>query len=179
MMKKLTVIVICLSAVLAVAQQMPRRGAMMGPRPAAADGPMPPAALKDALGLSDDQVARLMALQRERADAHAAVMQATREKQKLLDETLKAGGASAATVGQLLLDITAARQSVQEDDKKYHALALAVLTADQTTKLAALEAALKMQLAAQQAIGLNLIQGIPGPPPGPGRMPGPPPAPPE
>jgi len=137
-------------------------------------------ALKEALGLTDDQVTRLQALQKERADANAASFQTQREKQKLLDDTLAAGGATAATLGQLLLDIQATRTAVQEIDKKYHTLALAVLTSDQTTRLATVEAALKLQPAAQQAIGLNLIEGsAAGAAGGPGRMMGGPMGPPR
>jgi hypothetical protein len=179
-MKKLVVVALFLFAALAVAQQMPRRGAMMaGSGPGAAAMPPQPTALKEALVLTDDQVTRLQSMRKEQADANAASFQLIREKQKLLDDTLKAGGGSAAALGQLLLDIDAAKRGIQDIDKKYHTLALAVLTADQTTKLAQLEAALKLQPAAQQAIGLNLIQGIAGPGPGPGRMQGPPMAPPE
>jgi len=180
-MKKLVVVAMCLCAALAVAQQMPRRGAMMaaGGPGAFAAAPAGPVALKEALGLTDDQVSRLQALRKEQADANTASFQSIRDKQKLLDDTLKAGGGSAAALGQLLLDIDAARRGVQDVDKKYHTLALAVLTADQNTKLAQLEAALKLQPAAQQAIGLNLIQGTAVPGPGRGRMRGPPMVPPQ
>ena len=180
-MKKFVVVAICLCTALAVAQQMPRRGAMMagGPGGMIAAVPPTPAALKDALGLNEDQITRLQTLRKEQADTNAASFQTIREKQKSLDDSLKAGGASATVLGQLLLDIDAARRAIKDVDEKYHALALAVLTADQNTKLAQLEAAIRLQPAAQQAIGLNLIQGVAGPVPGPGRMQGPPMALPE
>jgi hypothetical protein len=56
-----------------------------------------------------------------------------------------------------MIDIRTLQQQAQQASKPYRQPALAVLTPDQTNKLAALVQALQLQPAASQAISLNLI----------------------
>lgn len=125
--------------------------------------------LKTALGLTDDQVAKLVQNQKDRFEANRAGLTQIADKEHTLRETLNAGGAAAAVVGQMVLDIEALKKHVQENDKTFADSARAILKSDQLTKLSTLEDAAKLEPAIRQAIGLNLMQGAQ---PGAGRGPG-------
>ena len=129
--------------------------------------PQPPAAeVKAALGLTDQQVSQLTQVQRDRMQAQRPTFERIGEKQKSLNEMLEKGGADPTAVGRLILDIQDLRKQAPENDKRYREQALQILTPEQKTKLKSLEDALKLRPAADQAIGLNLLQPPAGPGPG-------------
>jgi len=119
--------------------------------------PTPYAALKEALALSDAQVQQLMEVQRSRQTANQAVYQQIAARQKQLTETMNSGNPDAFTVGQLEIDLANLRKQVAST-AALHDQALAVLDSAQRAKLADLQNALKLQPAAQQAVGMGLIQ---------------------
>ncbi len=156
----MTLIVLALSGSLMA--QMPRAGAIPGGTP-------PVTELKAVLGLTDTQVQQLIQIQSDRIAGNRSVLTQIATKEATLRDTLKAGGASAATVGQLVLDIEALRKQVKESDANLSNTARAVLSASQLTQLKGLEDAAKLEPAIRQAIGLNLMTG---PAPIAGRGPG-------
>jgi hypothetical protein len=117
------------------------------------------AELKAAIGLTDAQVEKLVALLKQRVESNRAALTQIAEKEGALRDTLKAGGADATAVGRLVLDIDALRKQVQASDKTYGDQARAVLDAGQLAKLKTLEDAAKLEPAIRQAIGLNLMEG--------------------
>lgn len=134
-----------------------------GPQP-----PQPPVTeLKAYLSLTDTQVQGLLAVQTQK---HAAVQQIVQEiqtKEKSLREKLTAGSTDALALGTLLVEIQNLRKRVQAADTQFRDQALAVLTADQKTKLKALEDASKLHAQIQQAAMLDLLT-LPQPPAGAG-----------
>jgi len=113
--------------------------------------------LKDFLALSDQQMQRLVEIQRTRLDAARAVYEQIGQKQMALNGLLRQNTTDALAVGRLMLDIEALRKQIPTSAEPYRSSALGVLNNDQKTKLAMLESALKLQGAAFQAVGLNLL----------------------
>jgi hypothetical protein len=74
-----------------------------------------------------------------------------------LNQLLEAGNASAAQVGQLMLDIQALQKQTTSSDGPYKTQSLNVLTADQKAKLPKLTEALQLQPAVGEAGMLLLI----------------------
>ena len=143
--------------------------------------PPTPTELKAAIGITDAQVQQLITIRQQERDAIQPVQQQIAEKQEALRTLLNAGTTDAAAVGQVVLATHALRKQISDVHTRFQTQALQVLTADQKTKLKALEDAMKLQPAIQQAIGLGLL--TPANPPegagpgrfggGPGRMGGP------
>jgi hypothetical protein len=145
----MTLIVLALSGVLMA--QMPLDVAVPGNRPLTE--------LRAALALTDAQVQQLIQISSDRMAANRSARTQIAAKEASLRDTLNAGGASAATVGQLVLDIDALRKQVKESDTSFSTTARAVLSASQLAQLKGLEDAAKLEPAIRQAIGLNLIAG--------------------
>src|SRR5216683_834115 len=96
-MKKSALILALILAVAApIAAQMP-------PPPG---GPPPELVLKDALGLSDEQVATLRDLERARSDAAGALQQQFETRQQALSAALSATPPDPGAVGALVISIT-------------------------------------------------------------------------
>lgn len=126
-----------------------------------------PDALKSYLELSDQQVQDLQNVEKSFRDAARPTMEQIRDKMQTLRETRRSGG----DVTQLQSDLTTLQEQVKKLRDQYRDQSLAVLTETQKTKLTDLENALKLMPAAQEALGLNLLEapegmGFPG---GPGR----------
>lgn len=127
--------------------------------------PLPPipassAALKQYLGLSDTQMQALLDLQKSRAAADQAIYKQINDKQMAINSLLAAGSNDTLQIGQLTLDIFNLRKGLPTSGTQFRDPALAILTPDQKNKLPALTAALQLQQAAYQAIGLNLIDPV-------------------
>lgn len=121
--------------------------------------------VKQQLGLSDAQLQQLRDIMAQRDRATQATYEQLRAKQTELDNLLNAGSTDAARIGQLMIDINTIRRRLPtQPSDQYRQQALAVLTAEQRTKLAVLDQALKLSQPAYQAVTLNLID-----PPAPGR----------
>jgi Spy/CpxP family protein refolding chaperone len=113
--------------------------------------------IKAALGLTDDQISQLVQLRRQERESLRTTVQQMREKRRTLQESLKAGGADPATLGNLLLDVQKLRQQVRDTNEQYRVRALGLLDDAQRTKLQSLEEAARLQPAIRQAVGLNLL----------------------
>ncbi len=122
--------------------------------------PAPSTALKQYLGLSDTQMQALLDLQKSRAAADQAIYKQINEKQMAINSLLAAGSNDTLQIGQLTLDIYNLRKGLPTSGTQFRDPALAILTPDQRNRLPALTAALQLQQAAYQAIGLNLIDPV-------------------
>jgi hypothetical protein len=107
--------------------------------------------------LTDAQVQSLQAIQQQQRQANTAAHQEMQTKQRALREAIAAGSTDAAAVGKLLLDIEATRKRIENSRGGYVDQAKNVLTAEQRTKLQALEAAQQLFDEAHQAVALNLL----------------------
>lgn len=152
----------------------PGTGPGWGAGPAAAQGQPPaPAALKEALGLTDQQVQQLLDLRRQAAEDNRSVAEQIRAKRRELASLMQTANPDAAKAGQLLVDIKRLEDQRRTRLEEFRTKALALLTAEQKQKLADLEKALSLGPAARQAVGLGLIvppQGAPGMMGAPGRL---------
>lgn len=128
----------------------------------------PPAAafeeLKANLGLSAAQVEQLVQIYQEKSTADRDVWRQVAEKQTELNTLLANGSRDLNRIGQLTLEIHTLSNQPPPSNPQWRQRALAVLTAEQKTKLNALDQALKLNTPAYQAVTLNLID-----PPPPGR----------
>lgn len=118
----------------------------------------PYTALKTFLELSNEQLQSLMQINTRRFEAQRDVYRQIAEKQAAIDAALRSGSADARTIGQLLIDIHALRQTTVSN-APYRNAALEVLTATQKTRLGALVQAMQLMNTAYEAVSLNLIDG--------------------
>lgn len=119
--------------------------------------PPAPAELKAYLGLTDAQVQALQQIRQQEMDSLASTRDEIAQKQKSLRDQLQAGSTDAAALGRLLLDIQSLRKKIEDSQKTFRDQAVNQLTADQKTKLKALDDASKLEPTIRQAIGLNLL----------------------
>jgi hypothetical protein len=119
--------------------------------------PIPYAALREALALTDAQVQQLTELQRARQTADQAIYQRISAKQKQITEMLNGGNADALSLGRIEIEIAGLRRQMASPTPTRDQ-ALSVLDSSQRAKLADLQNALNLQAAAQQAVGMGLIQ---------------------
>lgn len=138
----MTLLMVCAVTVFAQAQSGP-------PQPPTAD-------VQAFLSLTDAQVQSLQQLRQTQRTTVQPLMQQLMTKQQSLQNQL-ASGASAATLGTLLQDIEALQKQIQQAQTTYQAQALNLLTADQKTKLQALQDAAKLQPAIREATSLGLM----------------------
>lgn len=108
------------------------------------------------LSLTDAQVQSLQQLRTQQRQALQSTFQQIRQKQQDLQNQLSSGSTDAAALGQLLVDIQTLKKSISTAQSSYNTQALAVLTADQKTKLQTLQsaAALRPQISEATALGL-------------------------
>lgn len=145
-MKYLT---ITLFAAVAMMAQPPGMGAGPGATPSFTE-------VKAALGLSDAQVTSLQGIQTAQRQAAQPIAQQMQTKQAALRAALTAG-TTAVAAGTTLLEIEALRKQLDTLETNARNQAAGVLSADQRTKLKALEDAAKLQPAIGQATSLGLI----------------------
>lgn len=145
----------------------PGRGPGWAAGRAAQGQPQARAALKEALGLTDQQMQQLLDLRKQVAQDNRTVAQQIQEKRRELAELMRSANPDAARAGQLLVDIRKLEDQRRARLEEFRTKALALLTAEQKQKLADLEKALTLAPAARQAVGLGLIAP---PQPGPGLM---------
>ena len=118
--------------------------------------PQPPY-LKVFLNLSDSQIQALVQLQQQKGQALQPVVQQTAQTQQKLQQILAEPNPDPATVGQLVIAIASLRQQVQQIAGSFQQQASNLLQFDQRTKLPPLQLALELQLVAQQAVSLGLL----------------------
>ena len=136
------------------------------PRGPHAGGAGDPAALKQALGLTDAQVQQLRGLRREQAQSFRPAMEQMRGKSQALREAMAAPNPDPAQVGQMMVELKGMREQMRTARGSLNEKALAVLTPDQKTRLKSLEEARKAAPALRQAMALGLV----APPEGMGGM---------
>ena len=134
---------------------------------AAAPNPAAPAALKEFLGLTDQQVQQLTDLRRQAAEDNRSLAEQIRAKWQELDGLLKQTSPDPVRIGQIHLEIKRLNDQRLARLERLRTQTQAVLTAQQRQKLAELEKALQLGPAARQAVGLGLI-APPDPPAGAG-----------
>ena len=135
-----------------------------GPPPAGPGGPggpgggpqagaPPEAVLKDALGLTDEQVTALKAALDTRKQAADALMPQLRDAERALADALKAASPDAAQLGSLLLNAQAIRTQLDQVNEAFKAAVTKLLTAAQqqrVTDILTLQKSLQAGQALQQ-----------------------------
>lgn len=124
--------------------------------------------LKTALGLTDAQVTQLTGIQTAKRTASQTIMQQIATLQQTLQTQLKATPPNAQQIGQTMIQIQTLQGQITGQNATYNTQALAVLSADQKTKLATLQNALTLQPAISQALSLDLLAHPQGQTAGPG-----------
>jgi len=124
--------------------------------------------VKAYLNLQDSQIQSLVQLQQQNMQAAQSLLGELAAKQQTLRDQLDRGSTDAAALGKLLLETETLRKRLSEIHTSYRTQALSLLTAEQRTKLATLEQALKLEAAVRQAMALGLLS-----PPEPTGMEGP------
>jgi Spy/CpxP family protein refolding chaperone len=109
------------------------------------------------LNLTDAQIQSLQQLRQSEKTALAPIMQQIAPLRQSLNTQLNSGSADAATVGKLMLSIQSLEQQMTTSRNSLRDQAQAVLTADQKTRLAALQSAADLMPAIHQAMALNLL----------------------
>ena len=120
--------------------------------------------VKQHLGLSDAQIDQLRKLLEEVYAARQEIYRQIQEKQTELNNLLQSGSRDVSRIGQLTIDIHTLSSQPPPSNDGWRQRALAILTAEQRTKLGPLDQAMKLSTPAYQAVTLNLID-----PPPPGR----------
>lgn len=123
--------------------------------------------LQTFLELSDQQVQELLNVGKALREAESPLMQQMRDKMQTLRETRDNGG----DVTSLEADIASLRSQQQTLREQYVVQAKAILSTTQSEKLANLQKALELMPAAQEALGLNLLEAPEGAWGGPGGRP--------
>jgi len=118
------------------------------------------------LTLNPTQVSQLQEIQTKLMTSTQSTAQSIDTKQQALQTALQKGGSSAATLGQMLLDIETLRKQLTDARTAANTSALLVLNADQKTKVKALDAASQLAPDIHEAVMLNLLlppANAPGP----------------
>ncbi len=144
---KLVPLAICMFAAVLAAQEATKPAAN-----AAAD----PAALKTYLSLSDAQLSQLRQLKVDHHNAVAPIRTQLAPLQRQLRDQI-ASGADPSAIAQTAAKIEPLRKQLTDANDNYQKQALAVLNPDQTTKLNALQEAMKLAPAIRQAVAMGLI----------------------
>lgn len=109
------------------------------------------------LNLTDAQVTSLKQLRQSEMTALKPIFQQIQPLRQSLRTQEQSSGADATAVGKLVLEIQALEQQVTPIRQSYQQQALAVLTPQQKTQLAALQSAAALIPAIHEAMGLNLL----------------------
>lgn len=113
--------------------------------------------LKAYLNLSDTQITSINNAVRTAAEANQALHTTIREKHTALQTLLNNGSTDANAIGKAMIEIRDLQKQITAAQAKIQEQALSFLTADQKTKLKALEDAEKLRPAIGQAHALHLL----------------------
>jgi hypothetical protein len=116
-------------------------------------------AIKEALNLSDAQVAALEENNQALREAMHTVFEQSREKHKALETELEAANPNPTIVGQMVIDTHQARKQADDMRAEYREKALAMLDEQQKSALTALVEGKEKSPALFQAGALNLVDG--------------------
>ncbi len=114
--------------------------------------------LKAYLNLTDSQIQSIQQAQQKAMESQRAVVEQIQSKQQALHDLLDKGASDAATVGKLMLEIQAFQKQLEQARTATRSQLLGFLTADQKTKLAALEQAAKLWPLIHQGAMLGLLE---------------------
>jgi Spy/CpxP family protein refolding chaperone len=143
--------------------------------PGGGPGPQSFTDVKTYLNLTDAQIQQIQAARQQSFDSAKTLQSQIQTKDQALRDLLDKGSTDSAAIGKAMLEINALRKQVKAVMDATQVRAVSFLSADQKTKLKALEDAAKLQPAIGQAAGLGLLQPPQGAPGGPGmRFDGPP-----
>jgi Spy/CpxP family protein refolding chaperone len=129
----------------------------------AMSGPAQTTEVQSYLNLTDTQISTLQQLRQSERTALKPIFEQLGPMHESLRAQSQSSGADATSVGKLVLSIQSLEQQAAPIRSSYQQQALAVLTADQKTKLAALESAAALMPAIHEATGLNLLTPPKGP----------------
>jgi Spy/CpxP family protein refolding chaperone len=115
------------------------------------------------LSLTDAQISSLQQLRTAEAAALKPIYQQSGPLRQSLRTQEQGSSADAAEVGKLVLSIRSLEAQAAPIRASYQQQALAVLSADQKTKLAALQSAAALMPAIHEATALNLLTQPRGP----------------
>lgn len=133
-------------------------------------GAAPVSALKQTLGLTDDQVDKLRQLQKSQRTAMEPLAKQMAEKQRALHQAMREGTAEQAGK-TALAEIETVRKQMATARAANRTQAVALLNPAQKQKLQALEEAAKLMASVREAAMLDLVEApMGGPPAGPGLM---------
>jgi Spy/CpxP family protein refolding chaperone len=124
------------------------------------------AAVQSYLNLTEAQISSLQQLRQSEMTALKPIFQQIEPLRQSLRAQQQSAGADATAVGKLVLSIRALEQQAAPIRSSHQQQALAVLTAEQKTKLAALESAAALLPTIHEAGALNLLtppKGAEGP----------------
>jgi Spy/CpxP family protein refolding chaperone len=117
----------------------------------------PLTALKDYLGLTDQQVQQITDMRRKAAEDNRTLAEQARTIRQQIADLMKSANPDPARIGQLHLDLRKLHEQRLAKLEQVRTQALTVLNAEQKQKLADLEKALSLGPAARQAAALGLI----------------------
>ena len=129
--------------------------------------------IKAYLNLSDTQITSINNAVRAAADANQALRNTIREKHLALQTLLNNGSTDASAIGKAMIEIRDLQKQIAAAQAKIQEQALSFLSADQKTKLKALDEAEKLRPAIGQAHALHLLAPPANLAPGPMNGPGP------
>jgi Spy/CpxP family protein refolding chaperone len=109
------------------------------------------------LNLTDAQIQSLKQLRQSEMAALKPIFQQIAPLHESLRTQTESGSADAATVGKLVLNIQTLEQQISTTRSTFQQQAVGILTADQKTKLAALQSAADLMPTIHQAMGLGLL----------------------
>lgn len=119
--------------------------------------PPAPTELKAYLNLTDTQITSITTANRAAIDANRALVGQLHTKRQALETSLADGASDAPAIGRAMLEIQSLRKQLDAAMSNVHDQAVSFLTADQKTKLKALDDAAKLRPAIGQAHELHLL----------------------
>lgn len=128
-----------------------------GPRMHRMSEPAKTTEVQSYLNLTDAQISTLQQLRQSEMTALKPIFQQIGPLRQSLREQEQSGSADATAVGKLVLSIQTLEQQAAPIRASFQQQAQAVLTADQKTKLTALQSAASLMPAIHEATGLNLM----------------------
>ena len=112
--------------------------------------------LKTVLSLSDTQVQALVGIQQQKPQVLQPLLQQIQQDEQNLQQLL-ANNPDPAAVGRLFIEINAIKQHIQQVLSNFQQQSLSILRPDQRMQVQSLADVLRLQVAAQQAVGLGLL----------------------
>ncbi len=135
----------------------PSAGGIPGGPGAGPGGPPPDVVLREILGLTDDQLSAVQALQETRRQTAQPLVQQMGDAQKALGDALKAASPDPAAVGSALLVVESLRKQLGAVDEAFRTGFAALLTADQKARVDSIRSVAAAVRAADALRGLGVL----------------------